>query len=185
MGATQAPSGLGSTEAAGLGAPRVLTVQDSAAFRRLREEMLADTPSAFTSSLEDEAGLSDAEWAARMAPDDDTIVLGVFDGDKLVGSAGLFRQRPLKMRHKATLWGVYVSPSARGRGVSRLLVQAILQHAATLPGILQVCLSVSGNNLPAQAVYSGLGFTEFAHEPRAMWVDGSWIDEKQMVKFLS
>ena len=165
--------------------PRLLTAAEAQVFRQLRAEMLQDTPSAFTASAEDEAGLSDEEWAARVGPGDNTAVMGVFDGDRLVASAAVFRERALKMCHKATIWGVYVSPSVRGKGLAKALIVAALQHAAQWPGVRQVCLSVAGNNVSAHSLYTSLGFVEFAHEPDAVCINGQFIDEKQMVKFLA
>jgi GNAT superfamily N-acetyltransferase len=40
-----------------------------------------------------------------------------------------------KERHKAYLWGMYVTRAARGRGVGRQLVRAALDHAVLMPGL--------------------------------------------------
>jgi len=56
-----------------------------------------------------------------MAPGRDNAIFGAFDGQDLVGTVGLHRERGLKLAHKAVIWGVYVAPSFRQRGVGRLL----------------------------------------------------------------
>ena len=41
------------------------------------------------------------------------------------GRVGLVREEPAKLRHKARLWGFYVEPSFRSRGIGhRLLTEA-------------------------------------------------------------
>lgn len=160
---------------------RLLTRQDVAQFRRLRMTMLADTPAAFGSSVQDELALSEADWVARVGPDDDTAVCGAFIGGDLVGSAGLFRQRPAKARHKALIWGVYVDAAARGQGLSRRLMEAMIAHARSLPALRQVTLSVSAWNTTARTLYERLGFVSYGCEPDALYVEGEWIDEVQMM----
>ena len=160
---------------------RLLNQHDIASFRMLRLAMLADAPSAFGASPDDEAVLNEDAWAARIGPDDNTAVFGAFAGDRLVGSVGLFRQRPLKMRHKALIWGVFVDPAARGQSLARRLMQTMVAHARTLPHIRQVTLSVTASNVHARALYESLGFVQYGHEPDALYVDGAWFDEQQMV----
>lgn len=160
---------------------RLLTRQDVAQFRSLRMAMLADTPGAFGSSVQDEQALGEAAWAARIGPDDDTAVCGAFIGEDLVGSVALFRQRPAKARHKALIWGVYVHAAARGQGLSRRLMEAMIAHARTLPALRQVTLSVSAWNTTARTLYERLGFLPYGCEPDALYVDGEWIDEVQMM----
>ena len=48
-----------------------------------------------------------------------------------------------KQRHRASIWGVYVSPAHRGRGFGRSVVAACIDHARTWPNIEWVALGVS------------------------------------------
>jgi len=160
---------------------RLLGRDDVAIFRALRMAMLQDTPSAFGASPQDEETLSEAAWAARIGPDDNSAVFGAFIGDNLVGSIALSRQRPVKMRHKALIWGVFVSSPVRGQGLARRLMQAMIAHARTLPELRQVTLSVAAWNTKAGELYRNMGFVQYGHEPEALCVDGEWFDERQMV----
>jgi ribosomal protein S18 acetylase RimI-like enzyme len=163
---------------------RLLEAADVESFRALRLTMLRDAASAFGASPEDEASLGPREWAGRIGPDENTAVFGAYLNGTLVGSACLFRQRLLKMRHKALIWGVYVGREARGLGIGRQLMQAAIDHAGHMPALRQVTLSVTASNIQALALYRSLGFVEYGHEPDALWVDGQWYEEKQMVKAL-
>ena len=163
----------------------LLGPNDVAIFRALRMTMLQDAPGAFGASMQDEAALSEEAWAARIGPDDDSAVFGAFIDGNLVGSIALSRQRPVKMRHKALIWGVFVTSSARGQGLARRLMQAMIAHARTLPDLRQVTLSVAAWNTRASELYRSLGFVQYGREPEALCVDGEWLDECQMVRRLT
>jgi len=84
-----------------------------------------------------------------------------------------------KMRHRGDIWGVYVAPDARGTGVGRRVMEHILEHARTR--VLQVHLAVTATNAAAVALYDRLGFVRYGTEPRALKVNGRYLDEHLMV----
>jgi len=159
---------------------RVLGAADTMRFRQLRAAMLADSPESFGSSLEDEASLSDAEWEARIMPSDNALIIGAFADDMLKGCVGVFRHRPAKMAHKATIWGVYVDPTIRGQGAARTLMLRAIEQVKALSGIRQITLNVTGTNEAAFALYSSLGFELCGEEPDALHVNGRFYTEKHM-----
>jgi ribosomal protein S18 acetylase RimI-like enzyme len=57
----------------------------------------------------------------------------------------------------ATLFGLYVAPRARGRGVGEALVRAVLDEARRR-GKSEVLLEVTSNNPAARALYERCGF---------------------------
>ncbi|MBS0657998.1 MAG: GNAT family N-acetyltransferase, partial [Verrucomicrobia bacterium] len=138
--------------------PRVLHPSDAAIYQALRLRGLREEPRAFSPTFEEEAGLTMEEVSAALTPTGERLVLGLFDGDQLVGLAGVARERPSKLAHRATVWGVYVAPEARGRGAGKVLMQAAVEHAYALPGIRQLYLSVQEANSPARRLYESLGF---------------------------
>ena len=87
-------------------------------------------------------------------------------------AAGLSFESPLKSRHKALLFGMYVAPAARGAGTGRRLVEAALALARARPGLRVVQLTVTQGNAAAQALYARCGFEVFGQEPMAVFVDG-------------
>ena len=64
------------------------------------------------------------------------LVFGDFDDTRLVDIAGLRLEVGLKVSHTAVLWGVYVTPSHRGLGVARNLIENVVSAANALPGLL-------------------------------------------------
>ncbi len=87
-------------------------------------------------------------------------------------------------RHKATLFGMAVAAGHAGRGIGRLLVDGILAHAATLPHVTQVILTVTAGNTVPERLYRACGFTTYGREPRAVFVDGRYFDKLMMVRML-
>jgi ribosomal protein S18 acetylase RimI-like enzyme len=164
-------------EGGSVGLIRILTADDAAAYQALRLRGLRESPEAFGSTWEAEAPLPLEEIAGRLArgAGRENVVFGAFDdGGQLVGLAGLGRQTHTKARHLAGVWGMYVAPEARGRGVGRALMDALITHARTLPGLERLTLGVVPENAPARALYQALGFTTYGIEPQAYHLDGQY-----------
>jgi len=159
---------------------RTLSHSDAPAFRDLRLAALLDTPEAFATSHVEEVDLPLAAFESRLTQAPGHAVFGAFDGDTLVGMAGLAREVLLQSAHKGQVWGMYVAEGARGRGVARDLMLAALAHARATPGMAKVTLSVDAANVPAIALYESLGFVVFAREADATRLDGQSRDELQM-----
>ena len=163
---------------------RRLAESDAVSYRTLRLEGLKGSPTAFGSSYEESERRPLSSYAERLKPTDDGAVFGAFDEDRLVGSVGVYRESGLKERHKAVVWGMYVTPDARRAGVARRLVSAALDAARAMSGVLQVKLAVEGTNAAATALYRSFGFEEYGREHRALRVEGRFYDEVHMVLYL-
>jgi GNAT superfamily N-acetyltransferase len=111
-------------------------------------------------------------------------VFGAYEADQLIGMAGLGREQMQKIRHKAYVWGMYVGPESRGKGLGRRLLEAAIDFAAQAPGITQVCISVYSGNSVARSLYVSAGFVPYGIENAAMQVDGRFLDEEHMIRFL-
>ena len=159
---------------------RRLTPSDAAPFQALRLAALIDKPEAFVTSHVEEKDLPLSAFEARLVERPGHTVFGAFDGDTLVGIAGLTRETLLQTRHKGRIWGMYVAATARGHGVARTLLDAALAHARTTPGMAKVTLSVASANVAAIALYESLGFVVFAREADAIRLDGQSRDDLQM-----
>jgi ribosomal protein S18 acetylase RimI-like enzyme len=159
---------------------RRLTPQDISAFRALRLSALLEEPTAFGSSYEEEVAFSSEMVAARLAEHPDQGVLGAFDSARLLGIVALRREKILKLRHKGMIFGMYVAPEARGKGIGRRLLSQALELARSAPDLFQVNLSVNAGNLSAISLYESLGFETFGREPGAMKIGEVLHDELHM-----
>jgi ribosomal protein S18 acetylase RimI-like enzyme len=165
------------------GSIRILAADDAAAYQALRLHGLLESPVAFGSSYVSEADIPLSHVAARLArgAGGEDVVFGAFDdGGALVGLVALGRQKGLKTSHRAYVWGMYVAPEARGRGVGRALMDALIAHARTLPGLERLTLGVEATNEAARALYHSLGFVAYGIEPQAYKLDGEYWDSELM-----
>jgi len=119
-----------------------LAPADAAAFHALRLRELAECPTAFASSYEEECDTPIAAVAERLAPRADGTILGAFMARDLVGVVGVRREEPRKLSHKAYMWGMYVALHARKAGVGRALVRHALSYARTQLHVRHVNLGV-------------------------------------------
>jgi len=164
---------------------RILTADDASAFSSLRLAALEGEASAFSSSAEEHRTLSLGEVRATLSPDPkNSFVVGACDGEQLVGTAGFYREKGLKTRHKGRVWGVYVTPGERGKGVGRAILELLLERAAALIGVEQTGLSVTTTQTAAIALYRSLGFESWGCEPKALKIADRYIDEEYMVRFI-
>ena len=160
---------------------RPLLPEDAGEYQALRLRGLAEAPSAFASSYEEEVSTPIAEIAARLQPKDSGAIFGAFAESNLVGLAGVNRESMKKLSHKAYLWGMYVSPEHRRSGVGSLLLEQALPYAWKSLKVVQVNLGVHTENASAIALYRRLGFVIWGTEIGALVVAGKPQDEHHMV----
>jgi ribosomal protein S18 acetylase RimI-like enzyme len=160
---------------------RTLTPQDATSFQALRLRGLQECPEAFASSYEEEANTLREELELRLQPKPDSAIVGAFLDGVLVGLAGVQRESMAKLAHKAFIWGVYVSPEARGWGIGTKVIGHALQYASETLSVRQVNLGVNTKNVAAVALYKKLGFVQYGLERGFLLVAGVLHDEYQMV----
>lgn len=161
---------------------RRLLPSDAAEFQALRLRGLLEAPAAFSSSYEEERDRPVGVVAERIAANPDNAIFGAFDGAALVGVVGLHREEQKKLSHTVTVWGVFVAPEHRGRGIARRLLEEAVAFAFSLPGVLKVNLGVNDANTAAIRLYEAAGFRTFGHEKAFLLVDGVLHDELHMVR---
>lgn len=161
---------------------RKLLAADAALFQAIRLRGLIEIPSAFTSSHAEERDTPLSVVAQRLAPKPDGAVLGAFEGDELVGVAGIQREGQKQRAHKAFIWGMYVAPEHRLKGVGRALVSRALDVAAGELGVRSVNLGVNTRNLAAVALYRSMGFQTYGTEIGFLLVNGELHDEHLMTR---
>ena len=161
---------------------RELVPDDALVFQGLRLAALRECPSAFASSYEEERGTPIAIVAERLVANADRCVLGAWLESDLVGTLGLQREKMRKLAHKVFIWGMYVAPGARRRGVGRQLIDHALQRTGLMNGVRQINLGVNVANVEAIALYEAAGFAAFGVERGFMLLDGRLHDELHMVR---
>ncbi|RQS67670.1 GNAT family N-acetyltransferase [Burkholderia sp. Bp8963] len=164
---------------------RLLDAADAALFQSLRLLAIETSPTSFLPTRDEQAALSVDEVVSRIRPTPELAVFGAFDGDALVGITGVRRDARVQVRHKATVWGVFVDPAYRRRGIAESLLDAAVAHAERAWQCAQLLLCVNAINEAARRLYLSKGFARFGTEPRSLFVNGQFYDEEHMVKALA
>ena len=128
-------------------------------YRRVRFAALADAPYAFSSTLEREQGYADDRWSQRLGSATAATFLAWQDSEP-VGAATGKVENPADEHAIPGCWqlvGMWVDPSARGRGVADALVEAVAAHARS-HGAEALVLWVTEVNDRARRFYRRMGF---------------------------
>jgi RimJ/RimL family protein N-acetyltransferase len=165
---------------------RRLIPADAEGYRALMLEAYAAHPDAFTSTPEERSAHPLSWWEARVsaAEQAEEVVLGAFEGNQLCGVAGVAFERRTKTAHKSTLFGMYLRPEFRSRGIARLLVASAVDLAAQRPEALLIQLTVSDGNALAQRLYEAAGFVRFGTEPFAIRHGETFVGKVHMWRWL-
>ncbi|MEM6903172.1 MAG: GNAT family N-acetyltransferase [Pseudomonadota bacterium] len=154
---------------------RILNRTDASDYRALRLEALERDPIAFGATLEEDQEKS-RPWFRRSL--NEHTVFGASDADgKLIASAGFFRSDRVKSRHKAMIYGLYVTQTHRGKGIGRALLQRLIKTAKE-QSIEQLQICAVTDNTSAANLYESLGFEAFGLEPKALKFNGQYYDER-------
>lgn len=154
------------------------------AYRQLMLQAYALHPEAFVSTIAQREKLPLSWWEAKL-DDDLSALFGAFVDAQLVGIVGLGFEPWEDARHKATLFGLYVTQACRGQGLGEDLVQAVLSLAGQEPEIKVIELTVSANSSAALALYRRCGFEQSGLEDCAIRVVEAYYDRVHMRRLVN
>jgi ribosomal protein S18 acetylase RimI-like enzyme len=163
---------------------RALAPGDAEIYVAIRARALAEEPLSFTSGPGDDRAAS-IDFVRNALGDPRQALFGAFveregEAPALVGIIGIVREPRRKRAHRASLWGLYVMPSHRGRSVGRSLMNAALAWARSIDGVEYVDLAVSAWNRAALRLYEDLGFVAWGTEPDALRAGDSVVADHHM-----
>lgn len=167
---------------------RKLTIDDAPAFREIRIEMCGRHPEAFGQTPEEVAAMPDDKFVDWVSPDNlfpEKFVLAYFEGDRIIGTVAFHRENLSKERHRGWIWSVYVRPEGRGRGISRKLMEQLIDEVRRMDGLEMLTLTVSLTQTGARTIYTSLGFfTTGLNLHGYKLPDGRYIDHEEMTLWL-
>ena len=164
---------------------RILTEADLDVYWALRLRALQDNPEAFGSTYEETLARGKEQMLQRILATERSFSLGAFAEDGgMVGTVRFHAEDYLKERHRGYIYGVYVAPEARGRGVGKALMQELIARARHVEGLEQLNLAVVTANEAAVHLYRSLGFEIYGTAPQALKQNGQYWDEHLMVLYL-
>jgi ribosomal protein S18 acetylase RimI-like enzyme len=163
---------------------RSLGEADLRAYKDLRDAMLRSHPDAFTSDAAAEASRNCESYRSRLGtdlPGSPHFTLGAFVARELVGAISCERDERTKVRHVGHVVGMMVSPSARGQGLGRALLQACIDRARGTGSLEMLTLSVTASNVTARRLYLDAGFLSYGLLQHAIKLGDTYYDKELMV----
>lgn len=161
---------------------RLFTEQDAQLLWDLRMLALETDPWSFVESPEELRAISVDEYATRLrANNAANFIVGAFEQQTALGMTGFYQEKSIKRRHKGWIWGVFVKPDARGRGVARSLMAEAIKRAKAIPGLEMILLTVSVDQPAPRKLYQSLGFRSIGIEPKGIKIGNEHYDEEHMV----
>lgn len=161
---------------------RILNESDAQLYQEVRLSALKINPDSFGSTYKREVKFSLESVAERLEPAKDKFVLGAFnDNSSLVGIVSFMRENSLKTSHKGNVFGMYVAPEVRGKGLGKSLMIELKKMAKSCDGLEQINLTVVSENSSAKKLYKSLGFEVYGVERNALKFNGQYFDEDLMV----
>jgi len=141
-------------------------------YREIRLRALATDPMVFSSNHERESAFDDETWLDRLcAPN--VGIWGLFDGARIIGMTGAYI--PPDDLRSCHLWGSWLVPTYRGRGLSRQMYRVRIAWARRRE-LDQVIVSHRASNLASKGANQRAGFSQTHRTPRT-WPDGQTEDE--------
>lgn len=158
-----------------------LSPDDWQVYKQIRLEALQTEPQAFAADYQKTAARPDAYWQGRLvdaASRKNNWLLFAREDGRLLGMIGAMVE---DVPHVAWIISVYVSPPARGQGVGKALMSAILSELAQSGSIRTAKLSVNIHQKPALNLYQRCGFVITGTEDVFLG-DGQYHPEYVMVR---
>lgn len=148
-----------------------LEVDDWERFRAVRLEALRSDPGVFSARLADALARSDEGWQDFLR-NPNTAVFGVFDGEQMIGITGISIDREDPTGETAMLWGSWLRPDYRGRGISKAMYEARLGWAKAHPICKKVVVSHRESNIASRNANQKNGFRFVGKSDPQTWPDG-------------
>lgn len=146
---------------------RPLTAVEWPAYKAIRLKALESDPKFFGETYDEAKAKLDDDWQRHLT-EAHRVVFGVFIHDKLVGMTGIVVDKEDPTGATAKLWGSWLEPAWRGKGIARKMYEARINWARAQPGIRRVIVSHRKSNLVSKRANQHWGF-KFTHAAERVW----------------
>jgi RimJ/RimL family protein N-acetyltransferase len=154
---------------------RQLKENDWHEYYQIRLTALQTDPNVFGSNYEKESQMTEAEWRSRLEAKDNAIFL-LYENETAIGMTGVSINWNDQTRKTALLWGSWLAPQFRGKGLSQLMYQTRIDWAKRQPTVEKIIVSHRASNLSSKYANQKHGFV-FTHTVEKIWTDGKAEDE--------
>ena len=118
---------------------------------------------------------SASDIAARLAEAERFPLLVAVEGSTILGWAGLSAYRPRACYAGIAEFSIYLERAARGKGIGRLLLTALID-AASARGYWKLVSRIFPFNAGSRALCRACGFREVGVYEKHGCLDGEWLD---------
>ncbi|HLM61832.1 MAG TPA: GNAT family protein [Pyrinomonadaceae bacterium] len=154
---------------------RQLTEDDWFEFSRIRLKSLLTDPKVFGSNYEKESQMTEAEWRSRLQAKDNAIFL-IYKDETPIGITCVSVDREDATQKTALLWGSWLAPDFRGKGLSELMYRTRIHWAKRQPTVEKIIVSHRASNTSSKYANQKHGFIA-TRKIEKVWTDGRTEDE--------
>lgn len=163
-----------------------LAASDWDILKQIRCRALKLDPQFFSSTLQKELQYTKEEWQLWL-DDHDCAIYALckrdrFSQEQVIGMTAISIDRHDATRTRAVMWGSWLEPQYRGRGLSQLMYETRLEWARDHPEIKEVQVSHRHDNIASQKANQKHGFVH-THTQEREWPDGK-VDKEHVYKLL-
>lgn len=144
-------------------------------YKQIRLESLNTDPSVFGATMAAESERTEDEWRQPLRSPN-CAVFALFAGDIPKGITGVVLDRDDNEGRTALLWGSWLAPEIRRKGLSKLLFEARLSWAREHATVERVIVSHRATNIASKFANQNFGFVP-THVTQKVWNDGITEEE--------
>jgi RimJ/RimL family protein N-acetyltransferase len=156
---------------------RQICENDWQEFREIRLKALKSDPKVFGSHYEREKNKSRQDWKEWAGAENQAIFF-LYDNGKSIGMTGIYIPQDTVTKTTAVLWGSWLEPEYRHKGISELMYKARIDWAKDQPDLRRIEVSHRESNLASKFANQKHGFKLVKEEDKE-WHDG--ISEKDVI----
>lgn len=149
---------------------RKLTEDEWLEFSRIRLKALQTDPNVFASSYQRESQFAESQWRSRLR-DENSAIFIILENETPIGITGISADREDAAGKRAVLWGSWLEPRVRGKGLSKLMYRTRINWAKSQPTFEKVVVAHRASNLASKYAGQKHGFVK-THEEEIIWADG-------------
>lgn len=157
-----------------------LTPKDYDRFYSLRLESLEACPEEFATDAEAWKNASRETINKLLVTSEerkDAPIFGAWENENLVGLVGVNHDLRPSVRHKSTLWGLYVTSAHRRQGIGQALLDEAVKAMKNEPELRSIRAVVTVTSKEALALLEKQGFKVYGREPEAKQLEGKFYDQ--------
>lgn len=154
-----------------------LNENDWREFREIRLRALLSDPKVFGSHYEREKNYSKQDWKEWVGANNQAIFF-ICDDEITIGMTGIYIPQDTVTKTTAVLWGSWLEPDYRRKGISELMYKARIDWARSQPELKRIEVSHRESNVASKFANQKHGF-QLVKEENKEWHDG--IEEKDVI----